>query len=149
MNIDGIQRDFVIHEFDALRNELDGRMAERRDNIRNTLIAVGAIWTWLATHDVNPYYEIAKWLPFVISAFFAVRSLAIREGSKRIAEYTANVEDALQLPGELGWERFNKGRKRLCGTLGKRWENGFWIVMSVGNLVAAICVDVTTKNPHP
>jgi hypothetical protein len=106
-------------EAESLRASIVSGVEETRTLERNSLIGTGAVWTWLATHEVlSPAAEVIWWLPVLFAAMGWLRARAVLRSIERTAAYIRVVESALcDASGPCGWEtHLSKNRRPLVST---------------------------------
>ncbi|QDU41123.1 hypothetical protein Mal4_54880 [Maioricimonas rarisocia] len=96
-------RAFLLAEHAMLRGEIGNLVGQLVQNEATALIASGAIWSWLATHDWQPAYLPVLFLPAALCILFCLRWLTLEGSISGIAAYLRRVEERLQLQG-MGWE---------------------------------------------
>lgn len=140
---------FILAEYNTLRGEIEAKISEVNAIIRWGLIGIAAIWTWLATTPSSgSVFAHIEFLPLALSVFLYLRILATRSEIFRIAKYIVRIETAFELPAGLGWEtQLNIGREFHRGSfsdLRDRWEDIFWIALSLGNFLIAASIEFTS-----
>jgi hypothetical protein len=97
--------DYYRWEAEYLRASIVSSINETRTLERNSLIGTGAVWTWLATHQVTPNAQIVWWLPMIFALLGWLRARAVLRSIERSAAYIRHVEAFLcEGPGPRGWE---------------------------------------------
>jgi len=96
-------RAFLLAEHALLRGEIGNLVRQLVQNEATALIASGAIWSWLATHDWKPASIPVLFIPAALSILFWLRWRTLERGISRIAAYLQRVETRLNLQG-MGWE---------------------------------------------
>src|SRR5688500_16731049 len=116
---------YNMAEFEALKSEIGSLVDQTTTNLTYAIAVSGGVLAWLLTHSVPPkLFVVATGIPFVVAALFAAYTGAcyLRIGVK--ADYLAEIEQMLSLPG-LGWEgRFQK-RHALIGAV----NFAIWLVL--------------------
>jgi hypothetical protein len=125
------EKEFLLTEYPALRNEILATLQEWRGTERYAVAAAGAIWTWISTHKVH-----ARWawgIPLVFSLCGYLRHMAILKHLGRLGEYIrARIEPRF---GEVGWEGYFK-RPGTDWSLDAASNSAVWIVLTVASLLA-------------
>lgn len=126
---------FLLQEFDQLREELLECVKETRLLERNALLISGAIWAWAITNKTQSVYPVLLLVPPLIVFLSALRAWSLWKHIGNIAAYIQKVEKAFTLPDNLGWERaFAESRdysKSISAIV-------FWVVLLVATVFAAI-----------
>ncbi len=129
------EKEFLLKQFSALRTEIEAKLLEKRNTIRNAIITSGAIFSWLAIQDItSPIYSATLFVPFGISLLFSYCSRAITKDLALIGQFIEGIENRFDMPADLGWERFRKLHPLY------NWESLFWGCLCVGNLVFAVAM---------
>lgn len=129
---DDPQADFLLHEYDSLRKEIEQDINEMRAVERYAVLGTAAIWTWLASGMQLPsVYRLAWWLPLFLVILACLRVYTIWKLMKLKGRYIKTREEKL---GLQGWEHF----------LGR--EEGF-IIQYSPTLLWALLLPVTLLWP--
>lgn len=124
------QKEFILTQFSALRTEIEAKLLEKRNNVRNAIITSGAIFSWLAIQDTDSTtYRAALFVPFGISVLFFLCSRAISRDLALMGQFIKGVEQYFELPENLRWETFRKSHRLF------NWETLFWGCLCMGNLI--------------
>jgi len=127
--------EFLLKEFELLRNELDESVKEARAIERYALVTTGAIWSWVvAQTEETTIYQPLVWLPAILVLFFAFRALGLSVHVRDIGKHLAEIEQAFHLPEDLGWEQLYE--KKYHGTPKRISVYVFW----AGLLIATIAI---------
>jgi hypothetical protein len=127
-------RDFVVAEHKLLRDEISNLIKQLEQNQGLSLVASGAIWSWLVTLDWRTAYIPVLFLPGALSILFWLRWLALETGIFNVAAYERRLEERLSLQG-MGWETHVEATGR---GLFKLFHWTFWSVLITGNFALAI-----------
>jgi hypothetical protein len=120
------QHEFTIHEFDALRREIDGYFVEMRKLEVYAVLAIGVFYSFLIQLErpqqgAGQYdLPVLTWaLPIIFPLLAVIRASAFDRQIKLIAEYLNKVE-ARYGRTPLGWEHFMEAaRENKRTTLGR------------------------------
>lgn len=138
-SMDDVKNEFLLKEYESLRAEISTDVTHQRQAAIASVLASSAVWSWLATSTWSSVFDIAKYVPFVMSLLALLGSLALGGHVRKIGEYILKVESHLKLPTELGWERFlAKKWQGSVGAWGVIFWPTFWAVLLLGNLIAAM-----------
>jgi hypothetical protein len=100
-------KEFLLAEHARLREQIlhHRKQVDGDDSI--ALAGSGAFWAWMLTHgDWQARYPWAWAIPVCFTAFFALRWISHARAMASIGGYLRRIEEAFQLPGQLGWETF-------------------------------------------
>jgi hypothetical protein len=127
-------KDFVLKEYESLRNEIRELVADSRAVERNAVIGTTAIWTWLLVQpQAAPWSVMAKWLPTVFCLLSALRSLMLLLAIQGIAQYLRQVEDAWASEFGFKWEHFIQSKSWYIAASALI----LWAVLLIGNILVA------------
>ena len=71
------------------------------------MIATGASWTWLATHQLQGGLSLVLWAPAALTLVLYLKSLAIKAGITRRGIYIRQLEERAEITKYTrGWESF-------------------------------------------
>ncbi|MDZ4698517.1 MAG: hypothetical protein SH809_02320 [Rhodothermales bacterium] len=129
-----VQQDLLIAEYNALRAENLLRIDHLAAQARHILVLNGASWAWMLTQD-ELLTRIAYWIPLLITLLFWANNFLTIKTIRRVSGYLKHMTEKVDLPHELGWERYLKTHP--LGHM-SRWTFFFWIVLVVGNFVLPI-----------
>lgn len=102
--VDEARKDFLLHEYDSLRKEIEQDKGEMRAVERYAVLGTAAIWTWLTSMTNLPtVYRLAWWLPFFLVVLAGLRVYTTWELMKLKGRYIKSCEQRL---GVQGWEHF-------------------------------------------
>lgn len=128
-------RDFLLLEYESLRQEQLQKIAESSSLIRFALITHGAIWTWLATHrDAFPSREIAAWSPLLLVLLFGGLYWALRRDVRVIGSKVQRLEGHFSVPKDLAWEEDLPGT--YTRTSAVHWS--IWVLLLAANVLIAL-----------
>ena len=107
--------EFHVEEYKALRSEIEQGVEELRKYRRNALIAVFAVYAWLATggplrhsdllgESAHRIFEVAWWLPVLIPIIGFVEYLGIMMRNMHIGAYIRRIEAVYADDSLKGWE---------------------------------------------
>jgi ABC-type sugar transport system permease subunit len=104
--------DFHLEQLKILRAKADRLNEETRATERYVLLASGAIYTFLfaqspALHTLRSA-KFIWWIPPVLALLGGLRSYALGGYITGCDRYVKKAEDALRLPGLVGWEHYWK-----------------------------------------
>ncbi len=126
---------FLLQEFDQLREELLVCVKETRLLERNALLGSGAIWAWAITNKSQSVYPVLLLVPPLIVFLSALRAWSLWRHIGFLAAYIKQVEITFSLPGNLGWEhtfaRSTDYSKSISAIV-------FWVVLLAVTVFAAI-----------
>ena len=126
--------ELLLHEYDALRDEVMECVKESRLLERNALLASGAIWAWALANKSQPVYQALLFVPVLITLLSTLRSWALKKHLDQLGEYITRVEAHAQLPKHLGWERqFAKSADKSKS----RSAIAFWVVLTFATAFGA------------
>ena len=97
--------------------------------MNGTLVAVGTIWSWVASH--TPEFNVLMWLPGLLVAFLAFRAVALTIYIDFTAGYLADVEKTFALTSNLGFEQQFKNK----ATLKRMSAYVFWILLFLVTII--------------
>lgn len=127
---------FLLQEFEALREELMECIKESRSLERNALLASGAIWAWAIANKTQAVYQPLLLVPPLIAMLSALRAWSLWKHLDHLSNYIQQVEAALSVPGNLGWERVffasTDCSKRVTAIV-------FWVLLVAATVIAAWC----------
>ncbi len=124
-----VQQDLLIAEYNALRAENLQRIDHLASQSRNILVLHGASWAWMLTQD-ELLTRIAYWIPLIITLLFWANNYLTIQTIRRVSRYLKLITEKVDLPHELGWERYLQTHK--LGLM-NRWTLVFWILLVAGN----------------
>ncbi len=126
---------FLLKEFDQLREELLECIKESRLLERNALLASGAIWAWAIANKSQSVYQTLLLVPPLIVSLSGLRAWSLSKHIGHLAAYIQEVENAFALPTGLGWEHvfakstdYSKSASAII----------FWLVLLAATLFAAV-----------
>lgn len=127
---------FLLQEFEALREEMMECIKESRSLERNALLASGAIWAWAIANKTQAVYQPLLLVPPLIAMLSALRAWSLWKHLDHLSNYIQQVEAALSVPGNLGWERVffasTDCSKRVTAIV-------FWVLLVAATVIAAWC----------
>jgi len=124
---------YAMAEFEALKGEIAALVDQTTRNLNYAIAVSGGVLAWLLTHKVDPnLFRLARSIPFIVAALFALYSFACYARIGEKAAYIALIEKTLSLPG-LGWETRFKGRKAWLGAVNFL----IWMLLLTGTLLVA------------
>jgi hypothetical protein len=129
------QLDYLLREFEHLKNEIEAEVSESRTLERYAVIGTGATWAWLATHPIPAGSRAVWWIPTIFVAAGAVRALAMAQFIVHAARRLREVERIVL--GEMeGWEAYvaRVGRGAMPWTAVATWF-GLLLVSALGPLL--------------
>lgn len=127
---------YLLQEFEALREEMMECIKESRSLERNALLASGAIWAWAIANKTQAVYQPLLLVPPLIAMLSALRAWSLWKHLDHLSNYIQQVEAALSVPGNLGWERVffasTDCSKRVTAIV-------FWVLLVAATVIAAWC----------
>jgi hypothetical protein len=134
--IGDLSRQFLLAEFQALRREIEQELRELESYTPYSLFASAAIWTWLLSDKGQFASKLVCWFPALLTVLFFVENVTVLGDMEHIGAYIAKIEDALQLPQDLGWERnLRRGHYKFKHNT---WRYIFWTFLLVAIVTGAI-----------
>jgi hypothetical protein len=117
-------KEFLLVEFNKLRDEILQSLKETWNLERQSVIAAGVIWTWCLANAKTPGYTILIWTPLAITTLSALRSLGLLLQMQHLGRYVRRLEQDFPLPKGLGWESsaLNDQFRRFAGIV-------FWVIL--------------------
>lgn len=107
---------FLIEEYKVLRQELDSRLKEVRLLETGAIVAISAIYAWLAKIPKNQIDSFAWWIPVLFPLFGLFRYFGVMHRIMHIAEYIRSFESQVCKNAPNGWETFlAEKRKTIAG----------------------------------
>lgn len=144
MAVQSPAKEFLLAEYTDRRNDILQRIQRIEEQIRYGLLATAGLWTWLLVNTKTTWFPVAAWIPFVVIAYFFVAWLLQHYAIKATANYVKEIEKQFDLPTGTGWET-NLDKYRVGWLV---WiTNGFWAVLLLLNLMAALLVPVWQMDP--
>jgi hypothetical protein len=138
VELDVDQKEYLIEEYRRLHEELLLSFQRMDSAEKNALLASGAIWAWLATHEQTVQYQMAVWVPLCLCVMFAVKGPTLRYGQKRIEKYVRLLEQQFGIDDKLGWVSQNRmvpgGLPIGIGL----WPVAYWGAMIIANALGAV-----------
>lgn len=126
---------FLLREYDHLREELLECVKETRLLERNALLVSGAIRAWAITNKSQSVYQVLLLVPSLIVFLSALRAWSLWRHIGLLAAYIQQVENTFALPDNLGWEHtFARSRdysKSFSAII-------FWLVLLAATVFAAV-----------
>ena len=130
-------KEFILAEFNSLREEILARSARIRENERNALIICGAIWVWVAAGSWKTSYNLIIYIPSVLSILFALKCYAEWKFMRETGAYILKIEDLFRNENDIGWEHYLKDvKKRLI----VRWSIVYWLLLVFCNFLFALLI---------
>ncbi len=124
-----VQQDLLIAEYNALRAENLQRIDHLASQTRHILVITGAIWAWLLTQE-ELLTRIAYWIPLVITLLFWFNNQLTIKTIRRVSGYLKHVTQTVELPHELGWEKYLETHP--LGHM-NRWTRIYWLFLLICN----------------
>ena len=84
--------EYYLKEHSALREEINELIKDSRTLERWALVSIGAILVWLFSNQQTPYKFWAYWIPFLLSAFCAIRVLFYQSNLGHAVSYSMKLE---------------------------------------------------------
>lgn len=104
MHISNSKLGFLISEFEDRRKQILEIIRQIDNNERYALVVTGIFWSWLISTKQSPNY-LLTWIPTIIVGYFFIKWRLLSKSITEIAEYIKKVEEIIDLPHSLGWER--------------------------------------------
>jgi hypothetical protein len=129
------QKQFLLSEYSALRQEVLDTLQEVPKNERLSLVLSAVFWSWFVVKaaDYNYLYYVS-WLPFAFTLLLFLRARALDAKFDAFHKYLLRIEKRFDV-GDLGWEHF-------LNEQGKDWFSGsarpFWYFLMLGNFILAV-----------
>jgi hypothetical protein len=135
--------EFHLEQLKILRAKADRLHEETRATERYVLLASGAIYTFLFAQS-NALHALLSakfiwWIPPILALLGGLRSLALRDYITGCDSYVKKAEDALRLPGLVGWEHYWKDdpeTQTLLKTV--RVAGAIWWAILLGTILIAV-----------
>jgi hypothetical protein len=136
--------DFRLKEFEILRKEIEYRTVGQERVERNVVVAVIAMYAWLALVDVDKLqgplkevYPYLWWLPFFIVVLGGARFWDDHIVIGNIGAYIARLEKIVDKRG--GWENSEeRNAKRIAPYITWFLRKGTWLFLIFGTAAIAI-----------
>jgi hypothetical protein len=138
--------EFKLKEFELLRKEIEYRTAGQERVERNVVIAIIAIYAWLALLDtsklqppIQDVYPYLYWLPFLIVVMGAARFWDDHNVISNIGRYIARQEKIVNSPdggGENSPEHFKPAKYGPVTSWFLR--KGGWFLLLVGTAAVGV-----------
>ncbi len=105
--MDTIQRQFILNEYNSLREEILVHINALHNLPQYALLASAIIWTWLYTNKdkIKLPTNIGLTAPILV-ILLGFWAYAINLQLGRIGHYILLLESKLKLPLHLGWETY-------------------------------------------
>jgi hypothetical protein len=127
------QKEFLIQEYSALRDEIELTLKELRSIERYAIIATGGVWAWLAGHAL----QVWTWaipLIFVVCGFLRHRVLI--NHLIDMGTYIRCTTEPFFLGPGAGWENhYHKSNDWRLDTVS---NNSVWIFLAAASLLAPL-----------
>lgn len=126
---------FHLAEFEALRREIEMNLNDEQLRERHSVLAIVAVWIWLATAENLPgKFSWAWWIPCGIVIVGIIRIALAWKRYRQFHVYLMRIEDKFNT---TGWEHFRSepGRR-------SRIELGYYLAVWGTLLVASVVVPV-------
>jgi hypothetical protein len=147
------EESFMVLEYNALRSEIDEDIKELRKLETFAITSTGVTWGWLLLENTQQAaaakrYELAIWLPFVLTCILFCKRLIVAKGIRMKGDYLSELEEHFYkdeiIPtrrNKLGWE------SRLRGSWKNQWlltawspVGLYWIILLGGTLIIPLVV---------
>ncbi len=137
MNLSDTQKEFLISEYNSLREELLLDIQQITETEKYGLILSGAIWAWLLTQPWIPSLTIALLLPALITKFMQFKRKRLAKAIGELAQYIYKIEEVFHIKETsgslLGWEHRKQGEP-----IFRNWSKAYWNLLFWGNILLAI-----------
>jgi hypothetical protein len=132
---------WILEEQKQRRQEIENKIARLEQDRTLTIGAVAAYWAWLVTSLPKDFLLIpgVAWIvttvPTVIVLVMWARFIGWDNSIRFIADYTKVIEDSIQLPPGIGWERHiqKTAEKDKWKTAMRIFDHAIWVVLLAGN----------------
>jgi hypothetical protein len=136
---------FLFHQYDSLRKEIEQFGKELGMLAAYAAIASGTVWTFLVTNNAtlahaSHHRAFISCIPAVFVSLMALRAVFVRKAIHEASAHCAKIEEAFGLDTELGWDTWQKGRrgnKYFLHALDK-WLYLYWTIVIIANVSACI-----------
>jgi len=122
---------FLLADYQARKHEITSRMERVESDIKNSILATGALWAWIFANGSSGSEPII-WIPALLNLFLALKGMGQHKAVKEIKAYIKKIELEIKIPEELGVNGV-KG----AYTFLEYFTWSFWLFMIVGNVVVA------------
>ena len=134
--------DFHMREYASMRSQMSSHVDAMRALERYVAAAVAALYSWilLKHHDIGGQElldpsNLLWYLPVVVVAFGWLRSMAMSKRTRKLAQYTQEIEKKYADPNLGGWEKFLAASESSSMLLSRR---ALWVLLLVGSLILSI-----------
>lgn len=129
--------DFMLEEYRTLRAEIEAVIHHMRNSERNCVVAVVAVYAWIATHPIRPEFKAATWLlPMAAPVFGALYYWSLQRHVRTVAKYLIQIEQFMLAGAPLnGWEHHVNAQSKL--TFNKA-PILFWVGLNVLTLTLSV-----------
>ena len=134
MNEPDHQIEFLLAQYDAVREEVKWIIAQTEAVENFALATSGGIWAWLLPNQGKPYFLFICWLPLLVSSLFLIKRFALWKSLKTVKNFILKIETYMKLPPDLNYESSLK-----VGHF-QYWRDLFWSLLIIGNAALAIVV---------
>lgn len=136
------KNDFHMKEYTSLRSQMSSHVDAMRALERYVAAAVAALYSWilLKHHDIGEHglldpSNLLWYLPVVVVAFGGLRSMAMSKRTRKLAQYTQEIENKYADSNLGGWENFLVASRSSSMLLSRR---ALWVFLLVGSLILSI-----------
>ena len=109
MNLDGST--FFLSQLEHLQKHIEEVVKELRTLERYSIGSTAIIWAWLGTHKITNELYIVYWIPVILVFVLFIKSLALKDRYRQVAEYIERVENQIDPNGTYGWQRSSERKK--------------------------------------
>lgn len=134
--------EFHMKEYVSLRSQLASHVDSIRVLERYVAAAVAGVYSWmlLKHHDIGQEglwdpTNLLWYVPVVVVSFGWVRTIAMTKRTKKLANYTQQIENKYADSDLGGWEHFLSSGKSSGALLSR---NGLWIFLLGGSLILSV-----------
>jgi hypothetical protein len=132
--------EFLLAEYQALRDEIITLIKEMRLLARYSVIASGGLWAWLLTNGTaKPYYHMLAYLPALITLVLSIYGPVTASQINMAGRYIARIEKLFNLPEGMGWETQRGIARKYRFT--RFLEVLFWLTLLAANVFAAVFIN--------
>lgn len=142
------QQEFLRHEFDSLRHEIELRISASELVETLTIGAIAVIYGWCFSQDPGPIRTLALWLPVVLTVLGAFRYGALIQRIMEISAYIRRIEKKVYDHHQLGYENYLQVvRMKKTGRAIALSALVLWSLMFLGTLTFAL-TQMPTKDDN-
>jgi hypothetical protein len=130
---------YLLQEANLMNERVKWYLEQQEKLETQGLFASGAVWAFILSRPFTTPSQYVTWLPVILTSVLFVKSLLFTEALKESFSYIEKLEALSDVPEDMGWARtFRQYGRRLK----RRWRKAFWITLVLGNLAAALVVEL-------